>query len=110
LYGSLCEAYESGPYQKLAAWYTDRFAGRKETEESKAALENIFRVVDRVIDSYARAVALGENHLRQKEWRDSLRVWYKFRHNDSDAGIDELIAEIMSAPFPVEPLKVHTSP
>lgn len=100
----LAEAYEKGPYKSLSSDYSKRFANQPETPESKAALENINKVMDRVIDAYARAVALAGNEPQYQTakagWTKQLTALYKFRHADSDAGLTEFIAGVLSKPLP----------
>jgi len=100
----LAEAYEKGPYQRLSADYSKRFANQPETPESKAALDNINKVIDRIIDAYARALALAGNETQYQAakagWTKQLTTLYKFRHADSDAGLNEFIAGILSKPLP----------
>ncbi len=107
-------SYENGPYAALSADYKTRFAGKDETPESKLALENINQVIDRIVDAYARAVALTGNDAKlvasKKEWLDTLGTWYKFRHNASDAGLNEMIASVLSRPLPPLPTPITTLP
>jgi tetratricopeptide (TPR) repeat protein len=103
-YYFLAVAYEQGPYKKLSADYSKRFANQAETPESKAALENLNKVMDRIIDAYARAVALAGNDPQQQakkaEWTKRLTDLYKFRHDNSDVGLNEFIAGVLSKPLP----------
>lgn len=100
----LAGAYEKGPYQKLSSDYSKRFANQPETPESKAALENINKVMDKIIDAYARAIALaGTNPQYQAgkaEWTKQVTTLYKFRHENSDAGLNEFIAGVLAKPMP----------
>ncbi|MGH9932221.1 MAG: hypothetical protein ACREA9_23715 [Pyrinomonadaceae bacterium] len=113
-YGYIGDAYQSGPYDKLSAEYTRLYQGKDETPESKLALENINQVVDRMIDAYARAVSLSGNEAanqgRKKAWLETLTTWYKYRHNQSDGGLTDLIAGVMSKPLPPEPTPLTTLP
>ncbi len=113
-YYFIAAAYESGPYTKLSADYKTKFEGKDETPESKLALENINQVVDRMTDAYARAVALAGNDAKyatpKKEWMDGLSTWYKYRNNQSDAGLDGLIASVLSKPLPPEPTPLTSLP
>ena len=113
-YYFIAAAYENGPYAKLSADYKTRFEGKDETPESKLALENINQVIDRMIDAYARAVALAGNDAKytapKKEWMDGLSTWYKYRHNQSDAGLTELIAAVLNKPLPPLPTPITTLP
>ena len=103
-YYFLAVAYEQGPFKRLSADYTKRFANQPETPESKAALDSLNKVMDRIIDAYARAVALAGNdpqHQASKaEWTKRLTELYKFRHENSDAGLNELIAGVLATPLP----------
>jgi hypothetical protein len=100
----LAVAYEKGPYQRLSADYSKRFANQPETPESKAALDNVNKVMDRIIDAYARAVALAGNDPKQQaskaEWTKRLTDLYKFRHDNSDAGLTEFISGVLAKPLP----------
>ncbi len=114
IYFFIAAAYESGPYAKLSADYKARCEGKDLTPECKLALENINQVIDRMIDVYARAVAFAGTDAKfaasKKEWMDSLATWYKFRHSDSDAGLTEMIAGIVSKPLPPEPTPLTVLP
>lgn len=103
-YSLLALAYQNGPYKRLSDDYSRRFANQPETPESKAAIEAINKVVDRIIDAYARAVALaGTNPQHQAAKTQSmaqLTNFYKFRNNNSDAGLTEFIAGVLSKPLP----------
>ena len=104
-YYLLGAVYETGPYKKLSADYQTRFPqGSTETPESKAAYERIGQVIDRMVDAYARAVALAgndpKNAQNKTEWMKSLTEYYKFRHNNSDTGLNEYIASVVTTPLP----------
>jgi hypothetical protein len=112
-YATIAAAYEAGPYAKLSEEYKAKYGGQNETPESKLALENINQVIDRMIDAYARAVALATEPAQQaakKEWMESLSTWYKYRHNQSDAGLTEMIAGILTKPLPPVPTPITTLP
>lgn len=112
-YGYIGGAYESGPYAKLAEAYKV-YTDKEETPESKLALANINQVVDRMIDAYARAVALAGSDAalatQKAGWTERLTEWYKFRHNKSDAGMNEFVASVLSKPLPPEPTPITTLP
>lgn len=113
-YALIAGAYETGPYAKQSADYKAMFSGKDETPESKLALANINQLVDRMIDAYARAVALAgsdANLAAQKTaWNESLKQWYKFRNNDSETGMDVLVAGILNKPLPPEPTPLTSLP
>lgn len=100
----LAAAYQTGPYKRLSEDYSKRFANQPESPESKAALEGINKIVDKMIDAYARAVALAGNDPRQQsakaQWMTQLTNFYKFRHEGSDVGLNEIIAGVLSTPLP----------
>jgi hypothetical protein len=90
-------------YQPLATQYSTTYAGKDETPESKAMLEKVNAVANRAIDAMARAVALAtkpvDKDVRAK-WLAQLTEIYKDFHNNSDAGLNELIASVLSKPLP----------
>ena len=106
-YYYMAQAYQAGPYAKLSADYQARFAGKPETPESKQALEKLNQVIDLMIDAYARAVALAGNQAQNAQnksaWLNTLTTFYKFRHQDSDAGLNDLIAGALTKPLPPRP-------
>jgi hypothetical protein len=106
-YYFLAYAYESGPYKTLSTAYQKNYADKPETPESKAALEKLNVVIDRIIDAYARAIAAAgtdaKNQQSRAGWMTSLTNFYKFRHGGSDAGLTEMIAGALSKPLPSKP-------
>jgi hypothetical protein len=107
LYYYLARGYETGPYAKLSADYQTRFAGKPESAESKQALDKLNVVIDRIIDAYARAInAAGSDQqyaATKTAWMTTLTNFYKFRHEDSDAGLTEFIAASATRPLPARP-------
>src|SRR5205807_9035256 len=103
-YYYLALAYQNGPYHRLSDDYSKRFANQPESADSKTALENVNRVVDKIIDAYARAVALAgsdpQHQNAKAQWMSRLTELYKFRHAGSDIGLNELIARVLSQPLP----------
>ena len=103
-YYFLAAAYQNGPYKRLSEDYTKRFGNQPESTESKAALDGINKVLDRIIDAYARAVALAgtnpQNQTAKAQWMTQLTNFYKFRNNNSDAGLNEFIAGVLAKPLP----------
>ena len=106
-YYFLAAAYESGPYKTLSTEYQAKYANKPETPESKAALEKLNVVMDRIIDAYARALQIAANDPKteasRKEWLTQLTNYYKFRHNGADTGITEFINSSMQKPLPPKP-------
>jgi len=106
-YYFLAVAYEAGPYKTLSTAYQTQYANKPETPESKAALEKLNVVMDRIIDAYARAIAAAgtdpKTEQSRKEWLTQLSNYYKFRHEGSDAGINEFVAAALQKPLPPKP-------
>lgn len=100
-------AYEAGPYKTLSADYQAKYANKPETPESKAALEKLNVVMDRIIDAYARAIAAAgtdpKTQQNRTEWTAKLSTYYKFRHEGSDAGMTEFINAALQKPLPPKP-------
>ena len=106
-YYYLAYAYESGPYRSLSTAYQTQCAGKNETPTCTAALEQLNVIIDRIIDAYARAVASAgtdaKNAQAKAGWMTTLTNFYKYRHADSDAGLNEMIASALSKPIPPKP-------
>jgi tetratricopeptide (TPR) repeat protein len=106
-YYFLAVAYESGPYKTLSTEYQTKYANKPETPESKAALEKLNVVMDRIIDAYARAIAAAgtdpKTQQNRTDWTAKLSSYYKFRHEGSDAGMNEFIAAALQKPLPPKP-------
>lgn len=106
-YYFLAVAYESGPYKTLSAAYQKDFSDKPETPASKAALEKVNVVMDRIVDAYARAIAAAgtdpKTEASRKEWLTAMSTYYKFRHGGSDAGMDEFIKAALQKPLPPKP-------
>ena len=106
-YYFLAVAYESGPYKTLSNAYQSTYAGKPETPESKAALEKLNVLMDRIIDAYARAIATAgtdpKTQQSRKESLDQMTTYYKFRHDGSDVGETEFIANVLQSPVPSKP-------
>jgi tetratricopeptide (TPR) repeat protein len=106
-YYFLAAAYESGPYKTMSTAYQTEFANKPETPASKAALEKLNVVMDRIIDAYARAIAAAgtdpKTEVSRKDWLAKLSTYYKFRHEGSEAGMTEFIAAALQKPLPPKP-------
>jgi tetratricopeptide (TPR) repeat protein len=106
-YYFLAVAYESGPYKTLSAAYQKDFADKPETPASKAALEKLGVVMDRIVDAYARAIASAGTDAKtqqsRNEWLAQMTTYYKFRHNNTDTGLTEYIAGALQKPLPPKP-------
>jgi len=110
LYIDLWTAYENGPRAKLTEDYKAKQGPNgTETPESKLVLENLNQVFDRQIDALARAAALTTNATDKKAVMDNLTGLYKFR-NKSEAGLNELVASVLSKPIPDVPTPITSLP
>lgn len=115
-YAYIAGAYETGPYAQQSADYQAKYSGKDETPESKLALANINQLVDRIIDGYARAVALAGTDTKlaaeKAAWQENLTRLYKYRHESDTAltGLNEMIAGILSKPLPPEPTPITVLP
>lgn len=105
-YFLLAAAYENGYYKRMAQEYQTKFptVGAEQTPEGQLAKANLNEVINRIIDAYARAISLaGTNakYAQQKPvWTQAITGYYKFVHNDSDAGLNEMISSIQTKPIP----------
>src|SRR6185369_13836451 len=77
-------------------------------------LANINQIVDRMIDAYARAVAVAGTDTKfataKTGWNDSLTQWYKYRNGDKTDGMDQMVASILTKPLPPEPTPLTSLP
>lgn len=98
----------SQDFEKERSEFKVKYEGKPETPESKAALEKVSARVDLIIDAYARAIAYANAspqyqqmfQQQEAEWTTKLTELYKSRHNNSDAGLKEFIADIRTKPLP----------
>ncbi len=92
-----------GEFAKLSNEYNDKFGGKPGSAEQTAMLQRITHLIEQTIDAYARAVALSTKP-EQKDARDKilaqLTALYKNVHNNSEAGLNELIAGVLAKPLP----------
>ena len=113
-YAYIAGAYETGPYAKQSDAYKMAYQGKDETPESKLALANINQIIDRMIDAYARAVALAATDAKfataKAGWTDSLTTWYKYRNGDKTDGMEQMVAGILQTPLPPEPTPLTSLP
>ncbi|HSQ24913.1 MAG TPA: hypothetical protein VLN44_10890 [Pyrinomonadaceae bacterium] len=87
-------------YQASAKKYQSLPAGPAKDEELKKAQG----LMDATIDAYAHAIALSEGNatlqpVRQQYLQD-LEAYYKYRHSNSTAGMQELINKYKAPPKP----------
>ena len=106
-YYFLAAAYESGPYKVQSAAFQAKYGNQPETPESKAALDKVNTLIDRMIDAYARAIAASgtdpATEQNRKDWTAAMLNYWKFRHGGAEAGVTEYIASALSRPLPPKP-------
>jgi hypothetical protein len=102
-YHHLGVAIYNGELMPLSSEYNQKFGGKQSSAEQTQLLNRILHLAEQAIDAYARAVALSTKP-EQKQARDKilaqLTALYKTFHNNSDAGLNELIAGVLSKPIP----------
>lgn len=106
-YANLAAAYAAnGEYRRLIQEYENLVKANADaagTEQAKTILARVDPHTDRIIDAYARAVALATDPkltTQKADWMKRLTDFYKFRNNNSDAGLTEFIAGINAKPMP----------
>jgi Tfp pilus assembly protein PilF len=102
-YNLLGIAILKGEYAQVSADYNSKYGNKPPSPEQQAMLEHINQVGERAIDAYARAVALTTNPEQQEARNKMLSVLtalYKSFHNNSDAGLNDLIANVLTKPLP----------
>lgn len=87
-------------YQAAAKAYQTMAAG----PPKEAQLKKVEALLDTVIEAYARAIAVSEGsvplaQVRQQYLQD-LESYYKYRHNNSTTGMQQLIDKYKPAPKP----------
>jgi tetratricopeptide (TPR) repeat protein len=92
-----------GEYQKSVSEFKNKYEGKPETPEAKALLARINEAVARIVDTYARAVALSsapEQQSTRTEVMNQLMPIYKALHNNSDEGLQDFISNVLNQPMP----------
>ena len=112
-YYRLGVAILKGEFAQLSAEYNEKFGSKAPSPEQQAMIERVLNTGARAIDAYARAVALSDPkrlavdpnapqfapEFRTK-LQEQLTALYKSLHGNSDAGLSELIANVLSKPPP----------
>jgi hypothetical protein len=92
-----------GEFQSVSNEYNQKYGTQKPSPEQQAMLNQVLKLGDRAIDGYARAVALStkpEQQALREKLVEQLTALYKSLHNNSDAGLNELVAKVLSQPLP----------
>jgi hypothetical protein len=98
-YDFLALAYFNSEFKPLAAEYKAKYEGKEATPESEALLNKINAVTHRIVDAYARSVALSPAGAAKEDRRSKLLPFYKQLHDGSEAGLNELLAGVLSKPI-----------
>jgi len=87
-------------YQDLAKRYQAMPSGKAKNDE----YPKVVAAIDKVIDALARAIALSEGDARLEQARlqsiKDLEIYYKYRHNNSTEGMQQLIDKYKVAAKP----------
>ena len=112
IYHRMGIAILKGEFAQLSNEYNDKYGSQQSSPAQQAMLERIQKLGLQAIDAYARAVALtdparaqGTNQAQfspeaRTKILEQLTALYKSFHNNSDAGLNELIANVLSKPLP----------
>lgn len=89
--------------QKYQAFSQDDRTAAEPKPEVKAALDDVNKEADAVINCWARFVALKSDYSEdtRKKVNAALTDLYKYRHNDSIEGLQKLIDDNKTSPTPV---------
>ena len=103
-YYYLARSLNDSQVKKQIDEYNSKCSGATRPVDCDAFNDRIEATIDRVIDAYARAVALGtgkpEHASVTTAAKPRLVDLYKKRHGDSDAGLDKFVSEVLSKPLP----------
>src|SRR5215207_4902890 len=96
----------NGEVTKLAAQYKAQCEGKDATTECDILLNKINYALDRVIDAYARTVALSNTNPSKygavsTKLKPVLETLYKQRHEGQVTGLDALISSVLTKPLPL---------
>ena len=106
-YAYLACLYETNELPRLMAEYRKNIAPPQvmpPKSQYDATAAGINKTLDRVIDAYARALSIMNSNPRANEKlkasvTQQLTSYYKERHQDSEAGLSELIAGVLETPM-----------
>ena len=96
----------NGELKKLADQYKSQCEGKDASHECDVLLNKINYTLDRVIDAYARAIALANTNPSKygataTALRPALETLYKQRHEGQATGLNEMISGVLSKPLPL---------
>lgn len=91
--------YFEDVYEKMAGEYNSKNKTMTEAQRT-TELEKVNKIMDQMMDAYARAIKFGEaeNNPQKDEWKKRLTEVYKFRKK-TDAGLNEYITLVNTKPL-----------
>ncbi|RMG49136.1 MAG: hypothetical protein D6723_14280 [Acidobacteria bacterium] len=90
---AVIEEEQLKPHEQIILKYANRLEQLQEQMDEQRA--RIDQIVDQMIQAYARAVALSDKVPQLKQTaRQRLETYWKYRHNNSLEGLDELIQKL----------------
>jgi hypothetical protein len=105
-YAKLASVYEFTQYDPMSA-AVQKMPAPTTTGPDDAktkALDELRRVVDNIVDAYARAINLAGDDPKlakdKENWLLQIKDFYKFRHQDKEDGLPEFIANVTKSPLP----------
>lgn len=99
VFDALARAIYNSEYKTAALEYNTKCSATP-ASECDALYARTGQILDKVIDAYARAVALSKDQSSVGTTKNYLTTLYKQRHDNSEDGLDKFIAEILSKPLP----------
>lgn len=97
-YDFLAKAYIDSELKGMINEYKTKYEGKEATPESDALLNRINAVSHRIVDAYARSVALSPAGPAKDARRTNLTQFYKQLNDGKEAGLNELLANVLSKP------------
>lgn len=98
-YEYLAAAYYNNEFTPLAAEYKAKCEGKEATPECDTLFNKINAVTHRIVDAYARALALSPAGAAKDDRRKKLSTFYKQLHDGKEDGMNELVAGILAKPI-----------
>lgn len=97
-YDYLAAAYINSELKTLVNEYKAKYEGKEATPESEALLNKVNAVTHRIVDAYARSVALTPAGPLKDTRKANLVNFYKQLHDGKEDGLNEMLANILSKP------------
>jgi hypothetical protein len=103
VYHRMGVAILKGEFVQVSTEYNEKFGNKPGSPEQAKMLKHVREVGERGIDAYARAVALltkpEQQETRTKVYAQLFSL-YRMLHSDGQAGLQELIANVLTKPLP----------